>query len=792
MLRAPRRIAAALAALAIGTLALPAQAARPLPDSGKWDRTFALYARDVSVPWKRITVRLDTYSSAPVDFAAYPCDPSDVLVAGKAVARALDTSHRTAAARWRFMPPAGLRYTPNDVDVPLGGREGFFVIEARRGAAVQQAWLDITRIGLLTKESSGGITLYGADLGTGRALSGMRITYLVGRSFAYAKTDVHGIARWTGGERPRFALAEWGGSRAFVSFLPQAPVPATIVSVRTDRSNARAGEHVRVVGFARRRAGAVYRPANGDARITIVAHGRTLASGEAKLDAAGAFSADLQLPADAPAGDAAVLASADGASGGAAMHVDGVGDVALAITAPCTTACPPSAPILVTVVVRRPGGAVVPNRAIRVQVVRSPHVFAPDAREDGAWATTSIVDVTARTDADGLAHVTIPGPADGLASTYGITATSDAATASARLVAPVSHIALAVTADADQVSIGAPAAFDVRGFDATDGRPAGALAVRLRLVHGATEQRQQLVLDANGRARAVFRDLVPGTSLAYADASVDGLTVTDIDSVTAAPSALLAARAASSVEVNVRTDKPRYHVGDHVNVDATLTGAVGDALVSFDGARSLGDSTVSTNAGRATGSFTVPETVGDAEVGVAFVRDGALEYGSTHISIDGDGHARATAITADAATYAPGAVARLSIADDGQRSAATLAIRVSDRQPAGGAAFADAPSALAGIGTTTQDAASTDPAWHASVSPSRSTAIETASSGREQTATVSVGAGAERALAWRIDRADRETFDVTMPTQPGKYVVSVLKIGDDGDVGAASLAVEVR
>ena len=85
-------------------------------------------------------------------------------------------SHRTPVARWRFTPPAGLRYTPNDVEVPLQNRQDFFVIEARRGDAVQQTWLDLTRVGLLTKESAGGILLYGADLGTGRALAGMRIT----------------------------------------------------------------------------------------------------------------------------------------------------------------------------------------------------------------------------------------------------------------------------------------------------------------------------------------------------------------------------------------------------------------------------------------------------------------------------------------------------------------------------------------------------------------------------------------------------------------------------------------
>ena len=68
--------------LLICAAAFPARAARPLLDSGKWDNYFELFARNAGVPWKRITIRLDTYSGAAVDFAAYDVDPADVLVAG--------------------------------------------------------------------------------------------------------------------------------------------------------------------------------------------------------------------------------------------------------------------------------------------------------------------------------------------------------------------------------------------------------------------------------------------------------------------------------------------------------------------------------------------------------------------------------------------------------------------------------------------------------------------------------------------------------------------------------------
>lgn len=745
------------------------------------------------MPWKRIAVRLDTYSGAPVDFAAYEVDPADVLIAGAARSRPIDTSRRTPVARWRFTPPAGLRYTPSDVDVPLQNREGFFVVEARRGDAVQQAWLDLTRIGLLTKESPGGIVLYGADLGSGRALAGMRLTYLVGTAFQYGMTDAHGVARWSGAQRPRFALAEWGKSKAFVSFLPQAPIPATIVGVRTERANVRAGERVHVVGFARKRVGTAYRPASGDVRVTIVARGRTLGSAFARLDGAGAFSAEVPLPPDAGAGDASVLATLGTASGGAALHIEAVGDVILAVGPSCDGPCAPDANLPLTVSAKRADGSLAVRRDVRVRVVRAPHVPAPGASDDGsAWGTTQVVDARVKTDDTGVARVTIPGPTDGLPSTYGIAVSSGTSTASARIVTTTARIALEVAPQRSAIGIGQAAALDVRGFDAADGRPAAGLTVKLRLVHGPTEQAQQVVLDGDGRGRAVFRDVVPGTNLAYAQADVDGKTAIDVNAVTVSPQALLGAQARRSVEAHIATDKQRYRVGDRVTVDASLAGATGDAFVDLEGARAMGDQTVATSGGRANATFSIPESVGDAAVGVAFVRDGALEYATQRIVVDGPGHARATALSADHPSYAPGAVAHVTIADGDERAGATLAIRLADARAGGGASFDDAATVLSGTGTTTQTPASADPAWHASVTPRQSTVVDFGANERSAPSTESLGAASGRSLLWRIDRADKEGFDVTLPQVPGRYVVSVLKVSDDGDVGAATLGLEVR
>jgi hypothetical protein len=162
------------------------------------------------------------------------------------------------------------------------------------------------------------------------------------------------------------------------------------------------------------------------------------------------------------------------------------------------------------------------------------------------------------------------------------------------------------------------------------------------------------------------------------------------------------------------------------------------------------------------------------------------------VAIDGPGHARVTTLAADKPAYAPGGVAHLTIADGNLEAGATLAIRLADARASSGASFEDAAAVLAGTGTTTQNPASSDPAWHASVLPTRSTALDLSANERSAPPAESLGAPSERALLWRIDRTDREGFDLALPQAPGRYVVSVLKVSDDGDVGAATLAIEVR
>jgi uncharacterized protein YfaS (alpha-2-macroglobulin family) len=790
---ANRRVLAALAALLLVLAAQPVRAARPLLDSGKWDRYFALFARDSSVPWKPNTVRLDTFSGAAVDFAVYDVDPADVLVAGaNARPRAVDTAKLQPVAKWRFTPRAGLGFTSSDIALPLQNKEGFFVVEARRADAVQQVWVNSSRIGMIVKETPAGALVYGADLGTGRALGGMRITYLVEREFQYDKTDQSGISHVPA--RARFALAEWGRSKAFVSFLPQSPPPATVVGVRADRATVRAGETVHVVGFARKRNGEEYRPASGQVVVTLTTGGRTLASQQAQLDRAGAFSGELVVPADAASGDVAVLANTGGASGGATIHVDAVGDVALAIAAPCTAQCPPDAPIEVTVSGKR-GGAPAAGQSVRLRIVRSPHVVPPGTPAGTPeWGTTAIVDGAFTLDANGTAKVKIPAPGDGLASTYGVEAQAGSATASAQLISPLAKVALAVVPLRDRVDAGAPVTLEVRGFDAIDGLPVGDLDVHVSLAHGATTQEQNVKLDSLGNGSVTFRDAALGLNVASADTMVDGKRVLDASAVTVTPGTTLGGTATRSSDVRITLDRTHQRPGEKVTVNAQLGGAVGDALVTMECARGVTTAVVGTKDGVASTSLTVPETVGAVAVGVAFVRDGMLVAASAPVVVDGPGHERTLALQADKPIYGAGATAKITIADV-DRGGATLAVRLTDRRAAGGAAFDDMAGVLGSNGTTTQVYASQDPAWHAWVTPARSTAGDIYGVDRPQAAPPRqppMAAETDRVIVWKVDRLDGTAFSFTVPNTPGRYVLSIVKMTDDGDVGTGSLPVTVQ
>jgi uncharacterized protein YfaS (alpha-2-macroglobulin family) len=774
-------------------IAPPARAARPLLDTHKLDGVFALYARDVMVPWKDAVVRLDTYSGAPVDFAAYEVDPADVVIAGSPSMHAIDTSHARPVARWKFTPPQGYKFESNDVGVPLQNREGFFVIEARRGEASQQTWINLTRIGLVTKETPEGWMLYGTDLRSGAPLAGMRVTLLVNGRFMEIKTGADGIARGVPGAR--FALAEWGHSKTFVSLTPQPPLPQAIVGVRADRGVVRAGETLRVVGFARKRDGATFKAMGGQVRVSALVGGRTVASAMFDLAASGGFWGALPIPQDTPAGELAILATAGGGTGGTSVHVDAAGDYTLSIGALCGRNCPAASAVPLRITLRSQGHPA-PNQAVQVRVVRTPHVIAPgDSADVPRWGTTTIQNSSVRTTADGTALVTLPAPTDGLSSTYGVVASTESATATTQIVVPNAPVVVSIAPKSSQLDVDQPAVFDLHGFDAIDGRPASGRQVRVELTKGPNTEDDTVTLDALGHGEVTFHSPQLGTNIATAQL-IDNPAAMDATAVTVAPSALGARLASRSADVTLKLDKDRYKLADHIDVNATLNGAYGSALFTVEGARIADTRVVSASGGHASARLSLANATGTVRIGVAFVKDGAVYTSDFPVAIDGPGYPRVTALSADRGNYTPGATAHISIQDGGEQSGSLLAVRVSDGRPSAGASFDNAPAILSAGGTTTQDPASSDPSWHAYVAPAGSKAQDIFGADNNVRPVAapdnSLAISAPHAIVWRVGQNEGDAFNVDLPAQPGRYVVSVLKISDDGDVGAASLAVSVQ
>ncbi|MDQ2872514.1 MAG: hypothetical protein M3R35_05250 [Candidatus Eremiobacteraeota bacterium] len=773
----------------------PARAARPIVDLHRLDAYFALFARDSNVPWEPTAVRLDTYSSAPVQFTAYSVDPSAVIVAGAGTRpRAIDTRRAKRVASWEFTPPGGYQFQSSMVNVPLGSREGFFVVEARRGNVGEQVWINRSRIGLLTKETPAGMLLYGADLGTGAALSKMRVSFLVNGRFDVRSTDASGLIRWNGNPRPIFALARWGESNAFVSFLPQPPLPSTVVGVALDSAVVHAGDALHVVGFARSRAGSKLRAARGTVDLRLRLRGETAARTTLRLDRAGAFHATLQIPKNARAGDYAVVATTNGGTAGASVHVDAdAGGLALSVAAACAPVCSSSADIPLVVKAER---SAIPaaNVPLNVEVVRSPHIIFGQAAQATPWGITRWLESTIRTDSSGEASVSIPRPTDGLASTYGVRVSSGAATADTRVVVPTSSIVLRVALDRDEQSVGTPVAFDVDAQDAATGKPASGVRVTLQLMHGASVQQQALQLNALGHARGSFSSAQIGSNLVIASAPSEGGAAMDAQQVQVVPQALQQTERTNSGDVAISLDRSHYSAGEPVRANAALDGAHGDALLTFESALGTQTALVAASGGRAKASLRALDAPGALSVGAALVTAGTLRWSTMPLAVDGPGRPEPFALRLDREHYAPGSLAKVSL-ESMRSGSGTFAVRVASGVPSGSALFASAPQLLAIDTTSSQDSAPAEPAWHPWVDSTGNHAqIITFAQRGSPPQDLTLADSDTRNLYWKVDRSTGGSLAVPVPSTPGTYTLSVLKISDDGAVsaGAADLVVGDR
>ncbi len=780
----PRSLAAGL--LIVGVSIAPVGAERPIIDLHRLDANFQLFAADSSVPWKAATVRLDTYSSAPVAFSVYQVDPRDVLTAGSNFnPRAISTSRRRASLSFNFAPPGGYQFQSNAVDVPLGAREGFFVIEARRGSVGEQVWINRSRIGLISKETPGGLILYGADLATGMPIERMRVQFVANRNFVTAMTDADGVVRWDRSPRPVFALAQWGNSYAFLSLLPQAPLPATIVGVRTDSAVVHAGEVLRVAGFARTRTRSILRASTGSAVVSLRYGATTIAQQRVALDAAGAFDTSFTLPQNATAGEYAVLAQAGDGVGGATVDVDATAaGLTLDVSAACNGACDPGRDVPLLVHASRAG------TTVRVTVVRSPHVYVGDQPDSTSWGTTLWLDATVQTDANGDATVEVPRPNDRLGSTYGVRVESNGATADTRVTVPTAQAAIRLRVDRMEQSLGTPLGFAVDA-DSLDNKPLAGSTVTVVLRHGVSGTQQQLTLDAQGHARGRFSSPELGTNFIVAWVDNAGRAM-DAAQVQVDPQAPTATTDNGSANVRIVLDQATYRPGEQVTVDADAAGSHGDALLTFESALGIQLRVSKTAGGHAAARLRALDAAGELRVGAAFVRDGALEWSTFPVSLSAPGRARSEQLAMEGSQFAPGAAAKVSF-NGSALGSGTFVVRISQGTPSGSARFASAPALLAIGVSTTQNSAPEATTWHPSINSTGAHAqvlgfVRHTAPPPE----LSLSQAETLAISWDVMRTNSRGITVSLPARPGRYDLSVLGVSDDGSVSAGSSTVVVR
>jgi hypothetical protein len=611
----------------------------------------------------------------------------------------------------------------------------------------------------------------------------MRVQFVVNGTFVDRVTDAHGIVRWNRSPRPVFGLAQWGSSYAFVSFFPQAPLPNTIVGVRTDVAVVHAGDSVRIVGFARTRSGSTMRVATGSATVSMRLAGTLVSDQRVELDGAGAFTTTIALPPTAQAGDYAVLAEINGAVGSASVHVDAdANGLSLNVASRCDNECDPNQDVPVEISASR--GDV----PVQVTVVRSPHVFVNYVPDGTPWATTTWLSTAVTTDGGGHATLLIPRPTDGLSSTYGVRVVSGGATADTRIVVPTARAAVRLHLDSDEQTLGTPVGFDVYANDVASGAALKGATVTMQLQHGSSVQQQSLVLDADGHARGAFTSAELGTNLVFASVQVNGAVAMDAAQAQIVPEATSTVGEDGSGDVHIGLDRALYRNGENVNVNAQLGNAQGDALLTLESALGSQSVVTGTNNSHADAQLRATDALGEMRIGAAFVRDGALEWASVPLALNAPGRPDKASLVIEGS----GSSATLHL-DDALSGAGTIVVRVSRGDPSGSALFETAPALMAVGLAATQDSAQPGTTSHPWVDSTGEHAQVVGFERRTQApADVTLAESDAHAVLWTLERQTSDVLPLQLPTERGRYTVSVLKISDDGRVTAASSIVMVQ
>ena len=385
------------------------------------------------------------------------------------------------------------------------------------------------------------------------------------------------------------------------------------------------------------------------------------------------------------------------------MDVDAnAAGLSLDVTAACNGPCDPRQDVPLLVHASRA------NTAIKVTVVRSPHVYVGEVPDSAPWGTTLWLDATVRTDENGNATVEIPHPNDGLGSTYGVHVESNGATADTRVTVPTAQAAIRLTVDRTEQSLGTPLGFDVYA-DSLDGKPLAGATVTVALTHGGLLRSSSSRL-TRGSCAWTFSAPELGTNFLVAWIDSGGRAM-DAAQVRVDPQATAPAADGGSANVRIALDRATYRADDEVTVDADAAGSHGDALITFESALGIESRVAKTAGGHAVAHLRAVDAAGELRVGAAFVRDGALEWSTRRSPSRRPDVPAPRSSRLESSQFAPGEAAKVSFNGNASGSG-TFVVRISRGTPSGSALFASAPALLAIGVSTTQNSAPETTTWH--------------------------------------------------------------------------------
>jgi hypothetical protein len=320
--------------------------------------------------------------------------------------------------------------------------------------------------------------------------------------------------------------------------------------------------------------------------------------------------------------------------------------------------------------------------------------------------------------------------------------------------------------------------------------PASGGRVTVTLAHGEFVQQQTLSLDAFGHGRGVFTSADLGTNLVTATIDDNGERAEDATQLEVTAQAADDSQQGNSADVTLRVDRDAYLPGAPIVVDARAPGASGEALVTLEGAFGVQATLARVDGGEARATLRAVDSPGALQVGVAFVRDGAVETSSMQIDVDGAGRAE-SATLAIAPSPVPGGEVALSL--QGVRAGAGMvAVRLTSGDPSGSALFTSVPDMLSFDASTTQTSAPQSTTWHPWVdSTGEHPSILEFVRHTEPPPDLTIEEADTAAVSWSVERCDGSSLALQLPAQPGRYTLSVLDIADDGRVIVASYVVEL-